>query len=153
MDTHPLYDGAVAGVRATAAMSAAMGVAQKAGLMGKQPPKKITESMLERLEMDTGEVGTNAASSVAHLAFGVAAGALFAAGRSLIGQRGPALVEGVTFGILLWALSYKGWIPRLGLMQPPERDRPGRPASMIAAHAIYGAVLGRALERREPAPR
>ena len=54
-----------------------------------------------------------------------------------------AFVNGVAlFGIAVWAVSYAGWVPKLGLMQPPSRDRPGRPTAMILAHLVYGATLG-----------
>ena len=39
-------------------------------------------------------------------------------------------------------VSYSGWLPALHLMPPPEQDRPGRQPSMVAAHVVYGAVLG-----------
>ena len=30
----------------------------------------------------------------------------------------------------------------LGILPPPERDQPGRPATMLLAHWVYGATLG-----------
>src|SRR5687768_3494177 len=69
-------------------------------------------------------------SLVLHLGFGAAAGAL----RAALAPRS----SGVAFGLGVWAASYAGWAPALGLMPPPTRDRPGRPATMIIAHVIYG---------------
>jgi hypothetical protein len=54
----------------------------------------------------------------------------------------PAAVAGALYGLLVWAGAYKLSLPWLGLMPRPERDRPGRPATMILAHLVYGATLG-----------
>jgi hypothetical protein len=45
----------------------------------------------------------------------------------------------------VWLGSYAGWIPALDLLPPPDRDRRGRPPSMIVAHWVYGAALGASL--------
>jgi hypothetical protein len=39
-------------------------------------------------------------------------------------------------------VSYEGWVPAAGIMPPAHRDRPSRSATMVVAHAVYGAVLG-----------
>lgn len=41
-----------------------------------------------------------------------------------------------------WLVNYGGWIPVLGILPPPHRDRTDRQATMIVAHLVYGAVLG-----------
>ena len=56
--------------------------------------------------------------------------------------RVPGWLVGAVYGLGVWAVSYKGWIPALGILPPPERDRPGRPVIMVAAHVVYGLVLG-----------
>jgi len=48
---------------------------------------------------------------------------------------------------LVWFVSYQGWVPALGLLPPAHRDRPGRPATMLIAHWVYGATLGACLGR------
>jgi hypothetical protein len=82
------------------------------------------------------------AATRAHVGFGAAAGAIFA---NL--ERGPKpvlpfLPAGMLFGAAVWLVSYQGWIPAAGIMPPASRDRPGRPQSMLAAHLVFGAVLG-----------
>ena len=52
------------------------------------------------------------------------------------------LLQGIVFGSAVWFVSYMGWVPALGLMPPPHRDRPGRQLVMVLAHWIYGATLG-----------
>jgi hypothetical protein len=49
---------------------------------------------------------------------------------------------GAVYGAAIWATMYGHVLPALGLMAPPERDRPGRPIVMLAAHLVYGAALG-----------
>jgi len=54
----------------------------------------------------------------------------------------PGAILGVLFALGIYGVSYKGWIPALGFLPPPEDDRPGRPAVMIAALIVYGLTLG-----------
>lgn len=141
--------GAVAGTAGTVTMSSVMLAAQRAGLMGRQPPEKVTEHTLAaagaRPASDSAE---NALSTVAHFAFGAAAGSAFAVSHRVVGRSVPASVAGPAFGLGVWALAYKGVIPRLGLMPRPEDDRPGRPAAMVAAHLVWGLTTGWLVGRR-----
>ncbi|MFT3916696.1 MAG: hypothetical protein QM704_22230 [Anaeromyxobacteraceae bacterium] len=136
--------GAWDGVVATGVMSAAMWGARRAGLLGKPPPRHLVERALGAagLRRHTPEAAVNALSLLAHLGFGAAAGALFeAAGRTP--RALPAAVAlGCAYGGLVWAASYAGWIPALGLLAPPHRDRAGRPSAMLGSHLVFGAVLG-----------
>lgn len=142
----PLFGGAArgfaVGVAATGAMSLVMLAAGRLGLMGEQPPDRITDRMLSRLWPFRSEEETDLAASAAHVAFGGGAGIVFAVLRRLA----PALRlpgAGIGFALLVWLISYAGLIPALGIMPPPNRDRPGRAPTMIAAHVVYGLVLGR----------
>jgi hypothetical protein len=140
-----------AGAVATLAMSGVMLGAGRAGLMRKQPPEKITERVLDELHVQRSEPAEDAWSTIAHFGFGMACGGLFGALRGRLLRARP-VSEGVLFGTLVWAASYCGWIPALGIMPPPTRDRPGRSITMLAAHVVFGAVLG-GLTPRAPAPR
>lgn len=134
--------GALAGLAATLAMSLIMLAAGRLGLMGKQPPEAITERLLgwtSRLPWHEAE--TNAAASAAHLVFGATAGAGFALARQIVpGLDRPG--TGVLYALGIWATAYLGWVPALRILPRADRDRPGRPAAMIAAHVVYGAALG-----------
>lgn len=139
--------GALAGAIATLPMTIVMLGAQRAGLMGKLPPKKITQRMLDLGRVRRSRPADTAAATVSHVGYGTLVGALFgslAQGRLL--PKCP-VSEGVLFGGAAWAASYFGWVPALGAMPPPTRDRKGRTVSMALAHAVFGAVLG-ALSRR-----
>jgi hypothetical protein len=139
-------EGTRAGLVATAAMSAAMVAAQRAGYMGRMPPREITEAALDAVGADDlPEAEVEAASVATHFGFGASMGALLGFVRPR--PRRP-VAEGIAFGTLVWLASYAGWVPALGILPPPTRDRPGRPTSMVLAHWIYGAVLGAARKER-----
>ena len=135
--------GAISGLAATVAMSAVMLAARRVGISPELPPARIAE---EAVEAARGRPATADEVSVlamlGHLGFGAAAGALYGvlARRVTSGPIGAAL--GTTFAAGVWLVSYQGWIPALGILPPASRDDPGRVTTMVAAHGVYGAVLG-----------
>lgn len=134
--------GAGAGSVATVAMSALMLAAQKAGLEGEQPPEAIVEAVLDAGDVDRSERTENALASVGHLAFGASCGAVYALLRRWLDTPGPEVGHGAGFGLAVWAVSYQGWIPALGILPPPRRDRSDRQITMVLGHLVYGAILG-----------
>jgi hypothetical protein len=143
--------GAVAGLAATAPMTLAM------KLMHEQlpreeryplPPRQVTEGVAEKAGVNEhlDEEGREAATWASHFAYGTACGALYGA---LSGGRAgshPALA-GVGFGLAVWAVSYLGWLPAAGIIAPATDHPARRNALMIAAHVVWGATTGVALER------
>jgi hypothetical protein len=157
--------GAAAGTAATVAMSALMLAAGRAGF-GEYPPERVAREGLRRgghgplrAEALDGPLG-----AVLHVAFGAALGTAFAAtvppvarrlrGRLRAAQRTPApallAMAGVAFASTVWLVSYWGWMPSLGILPPPDRDRADRQATMLAAHWVFGAVLGATLAALVP---
>jgi hypothetical protein len=131
-------------------MSVAMLVAGRAGWMGQQPPKRITDAALENADVDVESDATLDALAVAsHYAFGMSCGALFGLVHERVRPPGPSLLHGVGFGLFVWSLSYLGWIPALGILPPAHRDRPGRRRTMFLAHVLYGGVLGMSARRHD----
>ena len=153
-----LRAGAVAGTLATGLMSAVMLGAKRIGLMGEMPPEKITARFLDRLGWTSRSSRTqDLMATITHVGFGAAAGSLFAILERRLRPPAPPVLAGVGFATGVWLVSYQGWVPALGIMAPPSRDRPGRPQSMLVAHLVFGAVLGALLgrppkEREAPAP-
>ena len=141
--------GAASGALATAAMSALMVAAREAGLMSELPPHVIAQKTVERT--DTAEAADPDEKAglgwLAHFAFGAAAGALYAPLRARLPAGVPAALTGAVFALGIWAVSYQGWIPALRFLPPATRDEPGRPPTMVAAHLVFGAVMGLAAER------
>jgi len=155
-----LVRGLAGGVVATAAMSAVMLAAQKAGLLGEMPPEKITGRLLAAagLRRKTPEGARQAFSMLLHFAFGGASGAAFGVAHELWRTRSRTalrrsharrvpLLAGLAFGTAIWASSYAGWVPALRIMPMPQRDRRGRPTSMVLAHWVFGAVLAKVVAR------
>lgn len=128
-------------------MSATMGLAQAGGLLGEPPPRKLTRRLWRRVGRTPSRRTLNVTTTLAHLGFGAGAGVLYA----LLPPAVRSAPRGALFGLGIWATSYAGWIPALGLMKRPKRDRPGRPTSMVLSHLVYGAVLG-ALTARTATP-
>jgi hypothetical protein len=154
--------GFAAGLVATTTMSATMLALQKLGLLGRMPPRLLTERTLARfgLHRKTSRTARKALTALNHFGFGGTMGALFEIGRGTIaarrgtaGARGLLLGSGLAFGTLVWAASYAGWIPAVGLMQRPSRDRPFRPTSMVLAHGVFGGTLAAVLGTRLASPR
>ena len=152
-DARAIMDGALGGVIGTAGMSAFMLAAGKAGLMVEQPPDAIAGAALDAAGVEMrDEEQQDALATLLHFGFGTSCGALFGVLHRRLPFRVPAALHGMVYAFLIWATSYQGWIPALGIMPPASRDHPRRPLTMIIAHFIYGALLGTVVARRNPPP-
>ena len=79
-------------------------------------------------------------TAIAHLGFGASCGALYT-----VAVQRSSVMRGMCLGSLVWATSYAGWIPALGLLPPPHKDKSGRAWTTMTAHLVYGAALGAAV--------
>ena len=131
-------EGFVAGVVATAVMTGFRIGAKKAGLMDRRPPHS---EVVGRLRAITGHApwGRRAerTATIAHYAFGGVAGAVY----GVVGPRRARPAGGVAFAGALWAVSYVGVFPRIGLMPSPSRDDTGRQVVTAVDHVVYGLTL------------
>jgi hypothetical protein len=139
---------AASGAIATAAMSAVMITGDRVGLLGEPPPTTVSRAALREAGVKHPSDAAGRMAPLAHLLFGAQGGVAFGVVRRLM-PGVPGGILGVLFGLGVYAVSYKGWIPALGILPPPEDDRPGRPAVMIAAHVVYGLALGWLIRPRE----
>jgi hypothetical protein len=134
-----LVRGAASGVVASATMTVAFTAFKMMGLLGELPPKKLTRRVLTLFGLRPSPgLPRGAATLAAHVAYGAGMGALY----GVLPRPARSVLGGTLFGAAVWAVSYAGWIPKLGLMRPPSLDRRGRPTAMILAHLVYGATLG-----------
>ena len=152
--------GALGGAIATAPMTLAMAainqlLATDERLPLPQEPELIVRELLRRsgLGAHIDDANQHRLSWCAHIAYGSGCGAVFAGFASAKRQRSPA--EAAGFGLLIWALSYCGWLPSLGILPPPPRRPLGRNVLLVASHLVWGTALGIALEqlignRQEP---
>lgn len=106
------------------------------------PPREITEKLEDKAGLKGGlsEPAESAATLLAHFGYGAAAGLLYAL---LAGKvRVPRLATGVAFGLAVWTVSYLGVLPGAGVLKSAAEHPAKRNLLMIAAHVIWGAVLG-----------
>lgn len=132
--------GALAGLSATMAMTTAM--RHLWPLLEPRnryplPPREI----ISRLTTPSTESGARLSSVLAHFGFGAFAGALYA---SL-----PQRMSGMLFGVAVWAGSYLGWLPALGILKPATRHPPERNLLMLAVHLVWGLTLAGSLRELE----
>ena len=111
--------------------------------VGEQPPDAIVQAAAHAAGTAPTEREADAAASALHVAFGAGVGGAYA----LLPRVGPPGLRGVATALVVYAVSYQGWIPALGILPRATDDHPGRPAVMVAAHVVYGAVLGQVEDR------
>ena len=143
--------GALAGLAATAPMTLAMKLMHEQLPREEQyplPPRQVTEGMAEKAGVNEhlNEDEREAATWASHFAYGAACGALYGALTGERVDRHPVLA-GVGFGVAVWAGSYLGWLPAAGIIAPATEHPARRNALMIAAHVVWGATAGVAVER------
>ena len=74
-----------------------------------------------------------------HLGFGTAVGGVYGAGpQRAVTTRG----QGAGYGLLVWAASYLGWLPALGVVEPVARRPLRQHTVLIASHLVWGAMAG-----------
>jgi hypothetical protein len=130
--------GALAGISASLAMTAAMRrmfrllpVAERYPL----PPREIAERVVPA---DIEEADLHSATVTAHFGYGAMAGAIYA----LLPRR---TIGGGSYGLLVWTLSYLGWIPLARILLPATEHPARRNLLMLAAHLVWGASLAASL--------
>ena len=140
-----LAAGAAAGLAATVPMTAAMQLMHRQ-LPAREryplPQRRITMRAADKagVQRHLDEPGRLGLTVAAHFGYGTAVGALF----GLIAPRRPAeaAAAGAGFGLFVWAVSYLGLMPALGLHPPATKEPAGRNGMMIAAHLVWGATAG-----------
>jgi uncharacterized membrane protein YagU involved in acid resistance len=137
--------GAAAGVVATVPMTIVMETLHDR-LPGEVPrplpPREIAEGLAVKFGVNRtlSERDIENLTLALHVGYAAFTGAVF----SLMAPRrtGPGLASGAIFGLGVWATSYLGWLPALGVRQPVTYDPLPRTGLMIAAHLTWGTVAG-----------
>jgi len=137
--TGRLARGAVGGALATAAMSLVMLASRRLGLVRKLAPEHITEEALDAAGIERDQDDEDIATSLVHLAYGTANGAVFA----LVGPHlpGPRALRGLLFAGALLLVSYEGWVPAARILPPLRAQTPGGASTLVTSHIVYGVVL------------
>ncbi len=149
-----VLSGAAAGLVATLPMTASMEAMFRFLPRHQQyalPPGEITAKLTDELgvsdKLDQPEHVTLTLFN--HFAYGAAAGAVYglvAAALQTKLRSAPAL-KGVGWGFVVWSVSYLGLLPALGVLRPATKHPGRRNMLMIAAHLVWGSVLGLLTER------
>ncbi|HMQ29394.1 MAG TPA: MBL fold metallo-hydrolase [Chloroflexaceae bacterium] len=137
--------GALAGLAATGPMTAvmlALAVLRAGDGRDPFPPRQVMEGVAGRLGLwqRAGEAQRAALTLAGHFGYGAAMGTLYGARDREPIPAGP--LGGAAYGLLVWAASYAGWLPALGIVQPPWREPRGRTLQLLASHLVWGATLG-----------
>ena len=105
------------------------------------PPRQVTREVVGKRRFWTMKPGNQTVLTLAlHFLFGAAVGSIY----GMVEERIPmqSAVKGSLAGVAVWAGSYLGWIPALGIL-PPATEHPWRRnMMMIAAHLVWGMALG-----------
>lgn len=113
--------------------------AQRAGLVGEQPPEAIVRTAGAAVGSEPQGRTADLLASAAHLGFGASVGAAHA----LLPPRRAGVPSALALSLAVYVASYQGWVPAVGALPRASRDRSDRQAVMVAAHLLFGAVLGR----------
>lgn len=141
----PWLKGTIAGLVGTGPMTAFMLLTQRFLPKGQRydlPPEIITKELAHRAHvrqhMNKGQILL--ATTVSHFGYGAVMGTLY----SLLAKKVPlpAVVKGTLFGLLIWAVSYLGLLPLIGMSESGQREPVRRNLMMIAAHVVWGSTMG-----------
>lgn len=137
--------GAFAGGAATLPMTLAMKALFQA-LPEQQryplPPWQITKRLVRKsgLEGAVDRKQKNILALFAHYMFGAGIGAAY----SLLFKSANKTAKPqstIGYALLVWAVSYIGWLPATGLMPKPGKQRANRQSLMIMAHIVWGLAF------------
>jgi len=145
--------GACAGLIATAPMTVVMEAVFRRLPRDQRyplPPAEITDKVIER-----GTVGRRleppqhlALTLAAHFGYGAAVGAVCGPLTRRIPLPHP--ISGLLAGSAVYAGSYLGWIPTMGVLRPSTDWPKQRAALMFVAHLVWGATFDLLMQAAEP---
>ena len=140
--------GALAGLTATLPMSAAMELGADQLPRRERyplPPRLITSNLARkagyRHRLSDAEI--KALTLASHFGYGATMGAIYGA---VVPPKLVGVKSGVLFGLCVWASSYLGLLPALGILSNATEHPARRNALMIGAHVVWGSSLGRTLQ-------
>jgi hypothetical protein len=140
-----LLIGAIAGVAGTLAMTMLARRLHRRLPRGERyppPPREIIDLAAHQARLPLPDDTAKDLTTASHFAYGAACGSMLGAAGV---RAGP--ITGAMAGAGIWAASYLGWIPGMGILKPATLHPKRRNALMIAAHLVWGAVT--ALTMRE----
>lgn len=90
-----------------------------------------------------------AAGLVGHAVFSAGAGAAYGLARARLAPVAalPAPMTGVVFGLGLWAATFQGALPAVGVMRRTTQHRPERWPAPLMGHSLFGLVTAVVFEK------
>jgi uncharacterized membrane protein YagU involved in acid resistance len=146
---HRTLMGGIAGIAGTLTMTVAMRAMHRhlpAPQRYPLPPREIIEGTIAPTPSARSDQPRRDTALLSHLGYGAATGALYAVLKPQAG-----IASGVTYGVLVWGVSYLGLFPALRVLHPATRHPLRRNSLMIAAHLVWGATLAATLRELEAA--
>jgi uncharacterized membrane protein YagU involved in acid resistance len=145
---HPVLSwlqGAIAGFIGTVPMTIFMLTTQRFLPHGQRyalPPEIITKELAHRVHVrhHMNKQAVLAATLVSHLGYGATMGLLYTPVARKLPL--PVALKGILFGLVVWAGSYLGLLPLLGMWESAYVEPSRRNLMMIAAHVVWGASTG-----------
>ena len=140
-----LLKGALAGFVATLPMTIFMLATQRFLPKRQQyelPPEMITKELAHRAHVrhHLNKQLILGATTASHFGYGAAMGAAYGPLQKRVPL--PTIVQGVLYGLFVWAASYLGLLPLLGISASGHKEPMRRNLMMIAAHVVWGASMG-----------
>ncbi len=145
---HPMLSwlqGTIAGFIGTVPMTVFMLTTQRFLPHGQRyalPPEIITQELAHRAHVrhHMNKQAVLAATLVSHLGYGATMGLLYTPFARKLPL--PATLKGILFGLVVWAGSYLGLLPLLGMWESAYVEPSRRNLMMIGAHVVWGASTG-----------
>jgi hypothetical protein len=145
LNIETIFKGALAGFIATLPMTVVM-LALYQWLPWHEryplPPWRVTYRLLRRTGAEEHMEGEEqeAVALVNHFGYGAATGALYGLLAGMFSIR--SIWGGVVYALCIWASSYLGWLPASRLSPPATEEPARRNILMLAAHLVWGSVVG-----------
>ncbi len=142
----PLSAGAIAGLIATLPMTLFMLLMQQLLPHHQKyalPPERITGQLAHRAgQKHMSKPQLLATTLVSHFGYGSFMGTLYGTLSKKVRLPLPAAVNGIIFGLIVWAGSYLGLLPSMEMKSSAPQEPLQRNLMMIGAHIIWGAITG-----------
>ena len=106
------------------------------------PPREVAEALAVKfgVHRELSERDLQNLSLLLHFGYGALTGGIL--GLIAPQQRAAGVGAGMLFGFGVWASSYLGWLPALGVRHSPRYDPPARTKLMIGSHLVWGGTTG-----------
>jgi uncharacterized membrane protein YagU involved in acid resistance len=110
------------------------------------PPRNISMKVADEVGLNNklNEKEKYLLTMLSHYSYGAAAGAMYFPFYSRLTRKLkiPKLISGMSYGFLVWAVSYRGLLPAIHLYTHADHIPKERNRLMIIAHLVWGAFLG-----------